>query len=63
MLSVFAEAMDMAGETGYYKNLCLLQKLASAQKHDADIQKLSRDQLSIKMSNFSNQNRAGYSSA
>ena len=32
VLNVFAEAKDMAGETGYYKDQCLLQKLAGAQK-------------------------------
>ena len=39
--NVFAEAKDMAGEAGRYKDQCLLQKLASAQKHYANIQKLS----------------------
>ena len=27
VLNVFAEAKDMAGESGYYKDQCLLQKL------------------------------------
>ena len=32
----------MAGETGYYKDQCLLRKVAGGQKHYADVQKLSK---------------------
>ena len=64
-INVFAEAKDLAGESGYYiyyyKDQCFLQKLASARKHYAmqTVKTYRKGRLSIKLSNFSTKTGQG----